>query len=146
MLDRLGGLRMKSIDDAITHCLEVAEEKECTAHSLTKDGWQEHFNNLSQEKEAEYKNVREEMANSCLECASEHRQLAEWLRELKAYREELPKEIKNAKVRQADALEANVKNENYNSHLAEYIKGYLCGLSYTEGIIAKIIEEENADE
>ena len=77
---------------------------------------------------------------------TEHRQLAEWLRELKTYREELPKEIKNAKVRQANALEANVKNENYNSHLAEYIKGYLCGLSYTEGIIAKIIEEVNADE
>ena len=75
-----------------------------------------------------------------------NRQLAEWLRELKAYREELPKEIKNAKVRQANALEANVKSENYNSHLAEYIKGYLCGLSYTEGIIAKIIEEVNADE
>lgn len=75
-----------------------------------------------------------------------HRQLAEWLRELKAYREQLPKEIKNVKVRQAYALEANVNNENYNSHLAEYIKGYLCGLSYTEGIIAKIIEEENDDE
>lgn len=76
----------------------------------------------------------------------EHRQMAEWLRELKAYREELPKEIKNAKVRQADALEANAKNENYNSHLAEYIKGYLCGLSYTEGTIAKIIEEVKVDD
>lgn len=102
-----------TLEEAITHCEEVAEklENECT-----------HI------------------------CASEHRQLAEWLRKLKAYEEELPKEIKNAKVRQADALEANVKNENYNSHLAEYIKGYLCGLSYTEGIIAKIIEEVNADE
>jgi hypothetical protein len=77
------------------------------------------------------------------ELEAEHRQMAEWLKELKAYREELPKEIKNAKVRQADALGANVKNENYNSHLAEYIKGYLCGLSYTEGIIAKILEEVN---
>jgi pantothenate synthetase len=75
----------------------------------------------------------------------ESQEVVELLRELKAYREELPKEIKNVKVRQADALEANVKNENYNSHLAEYIKGYLCGLSYTEGIIAKMIEEVNAD-
>lgn len=73
-------------------------------------------------------------------------QILEWLRELKAYREELPKEIKNIKVRQADALAANVKNENYNSHLAEYIKGYICALSYTEGTIAKIHEEVNADE
>lgn len=76
----------------------------------------------------------------------ESQEVVELLREMKAYREELPKEIKNAKVRQADALEANVKNENYNSHLAEYIKGYLCGLSYTEGIIAKIIEEVNTDD
>jgi pantothenate synthetase len=75
----------------------------------------------------------------------ESQEVVELLRELKVYREELPKEIKNVKVRQADALEANVKNENYNSHLAEYIKGYLCGLSYTEGIIAKMIEEVNAD-
>jgi hypothetical protein len=75
------------------------------------------------------------------ECAKDHRQLAEWLKELKKYREELPKEIKNAKI-----LEANVKTENYNSHLAEYIKGYICGLSYTEGIIAKILEEVNADD
>lgn len=75
-----------------------------------------------------------------------HTQLVEWLKELKAYREELPKEIINIKVRQADALAANVKNENYNSHLAEYIKGYICALSYTEGIIAKIHEEVNADE
>lgn len=76
-----------TLDEAIRHCEEVAEEKECIAHSLTKDGWQEHFNNLTQEKEAEYKNVREEMANGCLECAKEHRQLAEWLRELKSYKD-----------------------------------------------------------
>ena len=80
------------------------------------------------------------------ELEAEHKQYAGWLKELKAYREELPKEIKNVKVRQADALEANVKNENYNSHLAEYIKGYICALSYTEGIIAKIHEEVNSDE
>ncbi|MBO7734122.1 MAG: hypothetical protein J6S67_16280 [Methanobrevibacter sp.] len=79
------------------------------------------------------------------ELEAEHKQYAEWLRELKAYREELPKEIKNVKVRQANVFEANAKNENYNPYLAEYIKGYLCGLSYTEGIIAKIIGEVNAD-
>ena len=76
-----------TIDEAIKHCEEVAQDKECIAHSLTKDGWQEHFDNLTQEKETEYKNVRDEMANSCLECAKEHRQLAEWLKELKKYKE-----------------------------------------------------------
>ena len=89
---------MMTLDEAIKHCEEVAEENECIAHSLTKDGWQEHFNNLTQEKEVEYKNVREEMANSCLECAAEHRQLASWLKELKAYRKaekEIEQELVN---------------------------------------------------
>jgi len=90
-------------------------------------------------------NAEHERTHGNLQGCLDFRQLAEWLRELKAYREELPKEIKNAKIRQVDALEANVKTENYNSHLAEYIKGYICGLSYTEGIIAKILEEVNAD-
>lgn len=114
-----------TLEESIKHCEEVAENQEECACRIDEIGAD---------------------SNSIRECASEHRQLAEWLKELKAYREELPKEIKNVKVRQAYALEANVKNENYNSHLAEYIKGYLCGLFYTEGIIAKIIEEVNADE
>ena len=108
-----------SIDEAIKHYEEEAEEQKRMGERNYDD--------------------------DCLEYAKEYRQLAEWLKELKAYKEELPKEIKNAKVRQANALEANAKNENYNPYLAEYIKGYLCGLSYTEGIIAKIIEEVNAD-
>ena len=41
------------------------------------------------EKEAEEqeKMGKRNYDDDCLECASEHRQLAEWLRELKAYRE-----------------------------------------------------------
>lgn len=31
--------------------------------------------------------VIEELENDCIECARDHKQLAEWLRELKAYRE-----------------------------------------------------------
>lgn len=116
---------INNLEEAIQHCLECAERNEKIADA--------------------YKNSLG-IDVGCRERTEEYRQLAKLLRELKAYREELPKEIKNAKVRQADALEANVKNENYNSHLAEYIKGYICGLSYTEGIIAKIIEEVNADE
>ena len=121
-----------TLDEAIKHCEEVAEIKE-------KEGSlnQESFMPLD-----EFLGYRVE----CLKCAAEYRQLAEWLKELERYRKELPKEIKNAKIRQVDALEANVKTENYNSHLAEYIKGYICGLSYTEGIIAKILGEVNADD
>ena len=53
-----------TIDEAIRHCEEVAEEKE---------------------QEAKEAHVLSGM--DCMECAEEHRQLAEWLRELKAYRE-----------------------------------------------------------
>ena len=55
---------IQSIDDAIQHCEEVAEQKE---------------------QEAKEAHVLSGM--DCLECAKEHRQLAKWLRELKAYRE-----------------------------------------------------------
>lgn len=60
---------MKSLEEAIKHCEEVAEAKEYIANKL-----------LDQKS---YKIVREDY----LKCAKEHRQLAEWLRELKAYRE-----------------------------------------------------------
>lgn len=53
-----------TIDEAIKHAEEVAEENEKNAKSI---------NNI-------YK-------KSCLECANEHRQLAEWLKELKIHRE-----------------------------------------------------------
>lgn len=56
-----------TLDEAIKHAEEVAEENEKNAKSI---------NNI-------YK-------KSCLECAKEHRQLAEWLKELKDYRERIP--------------------------------------------------------
>ena len=55
-----------TINEAIKHCEEVAEEQE---------------NKFSISGEFLGNNA------DCKECASEHRQLAEWLRELKAYRE-----------------------------------------------------------
>jgi hypothetical protein len=57
-----------TIDEAIKHCEEVAEEQENKAKVLNGDFYQSR-------------------RNDCLECAEEHRQLAEWLKELKAYRE-----------------------------------------------------------
>lgn len=53
-----------TLEEAIKHCEEVAEKKEYIAESV--EGFDEY--------------TREE----CLECAKEHRQLADWLRELKA--------------------------------------------------------------
>lgn len=56
-----------TLEEAIKHAIEVAElNEECTRiyneHGKTMESY------------------------TCKECASEHRQLAEWLKELKAYR------------------------------------------------------------
>lgn len=53
-----------TIDEAIKHCLEVVEENEC---KMTSD---DGYTDVSMKR-----------------CAAEHRQLAEWLRELKDLRE-----------------------------------------------------------
>ena len=55
-----------TLDEAIKHCLEVAEQNETQA-----DKWQEEGGEQWGKTTA------------CRECAAEHRQLAEWLRELK---------------------------------------------------------------
>jgi vacuolar-type H+-ATPase subunit I/STV1 len=54
-----------TIDEAIKHCEDVAEEKESIIECL-----------------------HEEEAVRCQQCVAEHRQLAEWLTELKELREE----------------------------------------------------------
>ncbi len=59
---------MMTLDEAISHAIEVAE--------------------LNDEKEIEYAGQGMYIsAKDCRKCASEHRQLAEWLRELKIHRE-----------------------------------------------------------
>lgn len=58
-----------TLDEAIKHCEEVAEAEE----QKYKE-WKDDYPHLKK-------------IDSCLECAEEHRQLAEWLRELKDYRE-----------------------------------------------------------
>ena len=55
-----------TLDEAIKHCEEVAEQKEHDSITTTGD--------------YELDIVIKE---GCIQCASEHRQLAEWLRELK---------------------------------------------------------------
>lgn len=67
-----------NIDEAIRHCEEVAEEKEARAES----------NLIEIDKIKGILRVYyAEECESCLECARKHRQLAAWLKELKAYKE-----------------------------------------------------------
>ena len=57
------GGRVMTLDEAILHAEEVAESCQLKAYDIERD---------------DYKDLEE--------CAAEHRQLAEWLRELKAYK------------------------------------------------------------
>lgn len=65
-----------TLEEAIKHCEEVAEELE----KRVKPYQCESINKKLYE-------VNKEEWDNCIECAQEHRQLAEWLREVKAYRE-----------------------------------------------------------
>lgn len=55
-----------TLDEAIKHCEEVAENQEWLSESYDDDSMG---------------------TKLCKECAKEHRQLAEWLKKLKAYEE-----------------------------------------------------------
>ena len=61
-----------TLEEAIKHCEEVAESEERKAR-------------LYQRPNKEIKGSGKRYL-SCIECASEHRQLAQWLKELKKYR------------------------------------------------------------
>jgi hypothetical protein len=86
-----------TLDEAIKHCLEVAENNE----QFASGKW------IGSEGEA---NRRE-----CLQCAADHRQLAEWLTELKEARKLLT------------ATKYKVKHEEWDMHGEHYIGDYaLC--------------------
>lgn len=64
-----------TIDEAIAHCLEVAEQNEISAIT---------YKNCKEIKANMYEKLTAEKAeNDCRECAAYHRQLADWLTELK---------------------------------------------------------------
>lgn len=68
---------MLTLDEAIKHCEEVAEQNDKIANTF---------------------DYSIKTKSDCKECASEHRQLAEWLKELKAYRKaekEIEQELVN---------------------------------------------------
>lgn len=64
-----------TLDEAIKHCLEVAEQNETDA--ITYKNCKEIKTNMYE------KLLAEKVENDCLECAADHRQLAAWLTELK---------------------------------------------------------------
>lgn len=88
-----------TLEEAIKHCLEVAEE---------------------QEKDAEYHREWHEnyYEKDCRECAAYHRQLAEWLTELKEARAELDRLypiLENARILANAVIE--LKEKLFDKHL-----------------------------
>lgn len=67
-----------TLDEAIKHAEEVADEKEKESKVYAKLRTYEDLTLFEHEE------------TSCKSCAEEHRQLAEWLKELKMYREMIP--------------------------------------------------------
>lgn len=81
-----------TIEEAIAHAKEVAEEKYnegFLCHANPDDG----------------------KLDGCVKCAQEHEQLAEWLEELKTYRE---------KIVSADMIQTMLK-EQYNKAIDDFI-------------------------
>ena len=74
--------RVITLDEAILHAEEVAESCQLKAYDIERD---------------DYKDLEE--------CAAEHRQLAEWLRELKAYKNKYHKYYKPRRV--SDEIKRN---------------------------------------
>ena len=69
-----------TLDEAIKHCLEVAEENDLAAGT---------YEILAENNHNAYERLTAETNSSrCAECAADHRQLAEWLMELKDLRAE----------------------------------------------------------
>ena len=126
-----------SIDEAIAHAREVAEEQR-------KD-------NENCEYKAEYgcKGCADYYSKPCIECTEEHEQLAEWLEELKSYRasvfsgymtqkmlkeeynkaiDDLIAECENAKFAESDEISLSDVHTGVNSglsmaiHFAEQLK------------------------
>ena len=79
-----------NIDEAIIHAEEVAEEQEQLFHRCLPEYNCDGLN---------YCFALENGKNrGCLKCAAEHRQLAAWLKELKAYREAFEKAKRTVKA------------------------------------------------
>ena len=122
---------MKSIDDAIKHCEEVAETEERIAK-------------LHQRPNRGVKGSGKRYL-SCLECAKDHRQLAEWLRELKAFHDAM--DIIPTTPFDVDLGEIPINNRSYDDIVKCLMIAYERGKNDTLSLIEQyILEEVNADE
>ena len=94
-----------TLDEAIKHCLEVAEQNETQAQKIGRQL---------------VGSAIDKYATDCRECATDHRQLAEWLTELKELRNSIGA-VKFKDMKEAVGLlqELNTENDQLTSQLAE---------------------------
>ena len=107
-----------TIDEAIKHCEEVAEENE--------EIYEAHCRIYSKEVVEKYPSP------PCKKCAEEHRQLAEWLKELKAYRDA------RAEINQALYDDARGEQNDYE-------RGRKSGIFLCESIISVKLDESRSE-
>ena len=95
-----------TLDEAIKHCLEVAEQNETQADKIGRQL---------------IGSAIDKYATDCRECAAEHRQLAEWLTELKELRNSVGA-VKLGNMKEALELIREYKAENIaqKKMIAEY--------------------------
>lgn len=92
-----------TLDEAIQHCLEVAEQKEHDSITTTGD----HELDIA-------------MKEGCIQCAADHRQLAEWLTELKELRNSVGAvKLKDMKDAVGLLQELDAENNQLTSQLVE---------------------------
>ena len=92
-----------TIDEAIAHAREVAKEQR-------KDN-----ENCKYKSEYGCKGCADYYSKPCIECAEEHEQLAEWLEELKCYKND------NDFSDYADRLHKIAFNSGYNKALDDFV-------------------------
>ena len=116
---------MLSIDEAIAHAREVAEKQR-------KD-------NDNCEYKAEYgcKGCADYYSKTCIECAEEHEQLAEWLEELKDYRDK-NKMVVRVDVENMDSIKDKIDELSkyaeiqYDKAIDDFVKMAYEELLYSE--------------
>lgn len=128
---------MMTLDDAIKHAEEVAEKEE------------EHINKTFATF-GEDRVLFNKEENECKKCAEEHRQLAEWLKELKQFKESA---IQLEKVKQArEDIENEVKfwSNPSGTKLLPSVKavryGKVNSYKHCLEILDKLIEESEEKE
>ena len=116
-----------TLDEAIAHAREVAERKRRAINFESED------------------NIDDDIKMNCLKCAEEHEQLAEWLKELKAYKSD--DFTKN--------LQTLVYKQGYNKAIDDFVNQFnvivdeKCGTdtnNYFRKIVKEIAEQLKAGE